>query len=147
MNKVLYIILSLLLFSLTVISCAKKDDSSSSISSNSDADETRSNLLTEADEEFNDWLASSTCQSSKIVLYVDKEALSRYQTNNYLLLDPFEGHRQNSHGGEDFEFFRPVFNIADASISVGVITILIFQNKFFKKQEDTKVEKNNLTKI
>lgn len=43
-------------------------------------------------------------------------------------------------GGEDFEFFRPVFNIADASISVGVITILIFQNKFFKKQEDTKVE-------
>ncbi len=36
-------------------------------------------------------------------------------------------------GGEDFEFFRPVFNIADASISVGVITILIFQNKFFKK--------------
>ncbi|MCS5634629.1 MAG: LamG domain-containing protein, partial [Candidatus Marinimicrobia bacterium] len=63
-------------------------------------------LLTEADEEFNDWIASSTCPSSKIVLYVDKEALSRYQTNNYLLLDPFEGHRQNSHGGEDFEFFH-----------------------------------------
>lgn len=38
--------------------------------------------------------------------------------------------------GEEFVFFRPVFNIADASISVGVITILIFQNKFFKKQED-----------
>jgi signal peptidase II len=38
-------------------------------------------------------------------------------------------------GGEEFEFFRPVFNIADASISVGVITILIFQNKFFKKEE------------
>lgn len=36
-------------------------------------------------------------------------------------------------GGDDFEFFRPVFNIADASISVGVITILLFQNKFFKK--------------
>ncbi len=34
--------------------------------------------------------------------------------------------------GEEFEFFRPVFNIADASISVGVITILLFQNKFFK---------------
>ncbi len=43
-------------------------------------------------------------------------------------------------GGEDFEFFRPVFNIADASISVGVITILIFQNKFFKKQEIEKTE-------
>ena len=100
------IIFSIFLFSLTVISCAKKDDSSSSISSSSDADETRSNLLTEADEGFNDWIASSTCPSSKIVLYVDKESLSRYQTNNYLLLDPFEGHRQNSHGGEDFEFFH-----------------------------------------
>ena len=40
--------------------------------------------------------------------------------------------------GEDFEFFRPVFNIADASISVGVITILLFQNQFFKKHEEQK---------
>ncbi len=38
-------------------------------------------------------------------------------------------------GGDEFEFFRPVFNIADASISIGVITILLFQNKFFKKTE------------
>ncbi len=38
-------------------------------------------------------------------------------------------------GGEEFEFFRPVFNIADASISVGIIAILIFQNKFFKNNE------------
>lgn len=37
-------------------------------------------------------------------------------------------------GGDKFEFFAPVFNIADASISVGVITLLIFQNKFFKKE-------------
>lgn len=36
-------------------------------------------------------------------------------------------------GGDDFEFFRPVFNIADAAISTGVIVILIFQNRFFKK--------------
>jgi len=36
-------------------------------------------------------------------------------------------------GGEDFEFFRPVFNIADASISCGVIVILLFQNRFFAK--------------
>ena len=105
MNKIFHIIL-IFCFCITVISCAKEDDSSSSIYSNSDADETRSNLLTVTDEEFNDWIASSTCPSSKIVLYVDKEALSRYQTNNYLLLDPFEGHRQNSHGGEDFEFFH-----------------------------------------
>lgn len=38
-------------------------------------------------------------------------------------------------GGEYFEFFRPVFNIADASISIGVITILLFQKKFFPKPE------------
>lgn len=38
-------------------------------------------------------------------------------------------------GGDDFEFFRPVFNIADASISTGVIVILLFQNRFFKKHE------------
>ena len=105
MKKISFIFLSTFL-SLTLISCAKEDESSSSIYSSSDFDETRSSLLTEADEEFNDWIASSTCPSSKIVLYVDKEALSRYQTNNYLLLDPFEGHRQNSYGGEDFEFFH-----------------------------------------
>ncbi len=36
-------------------------------------------------------------------------------------------------GGQDFVFFRPVFNFADASISVGVITILIFQTRFLNK--------------
>ena len=36
-------------------------------------------------------------------------------------------------GGDHFEFFSPIFNIADASISAGVITLLIFQNRFFKK--------------
>ena len=39
-------------------------------------------------------------------------------------------------GGEDFEFFSPVFNLADASISVGVIAILLFQKKFFHKHTD-----------
>lgn len=41
-------------------------------------------------------------------------------------------------GGEEFEFFRPVFNLADASISGGVITILVFQKKFLsnKKQDN-----------
>ncbi len=36
-------------------------------------------------------------------------------------------------GGDDFEFFSPIFNIADASISTGVITLLFFQKRFFKK--------------
>ena len=35
-------------------------------------------------------------------------------------------------GGEDFVFFRPIFNIADASITTGVISILVFQKRFFK---------------
>jgi signal peptidase II len=38
-------------------------------------------------------------------------------------------------GGKDFEFFSPIFNIADASISVGVITLLIFQKRFLHKKE------------
>ena len=36
-------------------------------------------------------------------------------------------------GGNRFEFFSPIFNIADASISAGVITLLIFQKRFFRK--------------
>ena len=39
-------------------------------------------------------------------------------------------------GGEDFEFFRPIFNIADASISTGVISVLVFQKRFFKHPEE-----------
>jgi signal peptidase II len=43
-------------------------------------------------------------------------------------------------GGEDFEFFRPIFNIADAAISTGVISILVFQKRFFKPSIKTKNE-------
>jgi len=35
-------------------------------------------------------------------------------------------------GGDHYVFFRPVFNVADSSISVGIVLILIFQRKFFK---------------
>jgi len=34
-------------------------------------------------------------------------------------------------GGEYFEFFRPVFNLADAYISVGVGLMLVFQKRVF----------------
>lgn len=37
-------------------------------------------------------------------------------------------------GGDEFEFFRPIFNLADAAISTGVISILVFQKKFFKPE-------------
>ena len=39
-------------------------------------------------------------------------------------------------GSEDFVFFRPVFNIADSAITVGVVFILIFQKRFFKHQQE-----------
>lgn len=35
--------------------------------------------------------------------------------------------------GQKFIFFRPIFNIADSSISVGVAAILIFQRKYLKE--------------
>lgn len=38
-------------------------------------------------------------------------------------------------GGEDFQFFRPIFNFADASISAGVFIIILFQKRFTKKPE------------
>ena len=34
--------------------------------------------------------------------------------------------------GRQFIFFRPVFNIADSAITAGVISILVFQKRFFK---------------
>ncbi|QXV66594.1 lipoprotein signal peptidase [Mucilaginibacter achroorhodeus] len=36
--------------------------------------------------------------------------------------------------GEEFIFFRPVFNLADAAISIGVIMILINQKRYFKHE-------------
>jgi len=36
-------------------------------------------------------------------------------------------------GGDQFIFFRPVFNIADSSITVGVFILIFFQKRFFKK--------------
>jgi signal peptidase II len=38
-------------------------------------------------------------------------------------------------GGQDFLFFRPVFNIADSSITIGVSILFLWQKKFYKKEE------------
>ncbi len=36
-------------------------------------------------------------------------------------------------GGDRFVFFRPVFNVADSAITIGITSILLFQRKFFKE--------------
>ena len=36
-------------------------------------------------------------------------------------------------GGDYFIFFRPIFNIADASITTGVLLIILFQKRFFRQ--------------
>ncbi|HSQ44341.1 MAG TPA: lipoprotein signal peptidase [Ginsengibacter sp.] len=45
-------------------------------------------------------------------------------------------------GGEDFEFFRPIFNLSDAAISTGIITILVFQKRFFKNNSKSVAAKS-----
>jgi len=46
-------------------------------------------------------------------------------------------------GGESFLFFRPVFNIADMAITIGVLSIILFHRSFFSthdaKQEEAAV--------
>ncbi len=43
-------------------------------------------------------------------------------------------------GGQEFIFFRPVFNIADSSISTGIVAIFIFyKGHFDEKQEEVKI--------
>ncbi len=39
-------------------------------------------------------------------------------------------------GGDYFQFFQPVFNIADSSIFIGVLILIIMQKRFFKNEED-----------
>jgi len=45
-------------------------------------------------------------------------------------------------GSQDFLFFRPVFNLADSSITIGVAIILLFQKKFFGTKAEQKVDES-----
>lgn len=48
-------------------------------------------------------------------------------------------------GGRYFEFFSPVFNIADSSIFIGVVIILIMQRKFFKEKDESVLTETQVT--
>lgn len=48
-------------------------------------------------------------------------------------------------GGKPFSFFDPVFNIADAAISGGVITLLLFQKKFMQMRTTTTANNETAT--
>lgn len=40
-------------------------------------------------------------------------------------------------GGDRYQFFSPVFNVADSSIFIGVVIILIFQKRFFPPKKNS----------
>jgi len=44
-------------------------------------------------------------------------------------------------GGDRFQFFSAIFNVADASIFIGVCIILIFQKRFFPEGRKTQTER------
>lgn len=46
-------------------------------------------------------------------------------------------------GGERFEFFRPVFNIADSAITVGVVSILLFNRDYFSTEQKNDTPENH----
>jgi signal peptidase II len=48
-------------------------------------------------------------------------------------------------GGKPFSFFNYIFNIADASVSVGVIAILLFRKRFFTSSNDHSKQEKALT--
>ncbi|MHB1278384.1 MAG: signal peptidase II, partial [Bacteroidia bacterium] len=62
-----------------------------------------------------------------------------------LYLPVFKGYLPEWLGGDFFIFFRPIFNLADASISLGVFFILLFQKRFFKHQQVAPMEISPVT--
>lgn len=46
-------------------------------------------------------------------------------------------------GGDEFIFFRPVFNVADSAISIGVVMILLYQKRYFKEEKKEEIYTHN----
>lgn len=48
-------------------------------------------------------------------------------------------------GGERFEFFQPVFNVADAAISVGIIAVLLFYRRCLQSPREAAAARTDNT--
>lgn len=46
-------------------------------------------------------------------------------------------------GGQEFIFFRPVFNIADSAITVGIFSILLFHRRYFADNKEEAKDENH----
>jgi len=46
-------------------------------------------------------------------------------------------------GGDYFAFFRPVFNVADSSITIGVALLIMFQKRFFGETESKEAKEES----
>ena len=85
--------------------------------------------------------------------YIQYSGIAHFSSHGYssflhgsvvdmLYFPMFEGHFPSWFpfvGGDHFEFFSAIFNVADASISIGVITLLLFQRRLFKKHTPDQV--------
>ncbi len=49
-------------------------------------------------------------------------------------------------GGDRFIFFQPIFNIADSAITVGVVSLLLFNRSFFTRKEDKGINETTTKK-
>ena len=93
MKKILFLFQSTFI-SLTIISCAKKDDSSSSNSSNSCPQNNYSSNVSHLTSYVSHLTSDTGSRSSNLmdkVLYVDRKEFSNYSADPYLSLDIFQG--------------------------------------------------------
>lgn len=61
------------------------------------------------------------------------------------VVDMFHFTKTISIGGKVREIFPPVFNIADASITAGILSVMVFQRTFFPKQLPPKTPDDSAT--
>lgn len=50
-------------------------------------------------------------------------------------------------GGKPFEFFRPVFNLADSAITGGILYLLMFHRDYFSQTEEKEIKDNEKDQV